>query len=115
DNDGVWHCLQPKVLEAALCQDPAVRGGNDDVDRRSRSALGQGSAAVMNQVSIPHASERPVTAVADATTPRPVAGGAAMVATSQLVVAIAGAAATIAVARLLGPSDMAPYALAQSL
>lgn len=69
----------------------------------------------MNQVSIPHASDRPVTAVADATTPRPVAGGAAMVATSQLVVAIAGAAATIAVARLLGPSDMAPYALAQSL
>ena len=38
-----------------------------------------------------------------------------MVAASQVVVAVAGSAATIAIARLLGPSEMAPYALAQSL
>jgi O-antigen/teichoic acid export membrane protein len=38
-----------------------------------------------------------------------------MVAASQVTIAITGAAATIAIARLLGPSDLASYALAQSL
>ena len=56
-----------------------------------------------------------MTAPPDATASRPVAGGAAMVAASQVVIATAGAAATIAIARLLGPADVASYALAQTL
>ena len=56
-----------------------------------------------------------MTAPPDATASRPVAGGAAMVAASQVVIATAGAAATIAIARLLGPADVASYALALTL
>lgn len=47
--------------------------------------------------------------------PRPITGGAVMTAASQLTVALTGALATVAVARLLGPSGTAAYTVALSL
>lgn len=46
---------------------------------------------------------------------RPLTGGAVMSATSRIVVAFTGAATTIVVARLLGPSGSGAYAIAQTL
>lgn len=46
---------------------------------------------------------------------RPLTGGAVMAATSRVVVAVTGAAATIFVARLLGPGGAGGYAIAQSI
>jgi enterobacterial common antigen flippase len=47
--------------------------------------------------------------------PRPLTGGAVMSATSRIVVAVTGAAATIVVARLLGPAGSGAFAVAQTL
>lgn len=47
--------------------------------------------------------------------PRPLTGGAVMSATSRVTVAATGAAATILVARLLGPDGTGAYAIAQTL
>lgn len=47
--------------------------------------------------------------------PRPITGGAVMTAVSQVTVALTGALATVAVARLLGPEGTAAYTVALSL
>jgi O-antigen/teichoic acid export membrane protein len=56
-----------------------------------------------------------MSADADPSPARPLTGGAVMSAASRITVAVTGAAATILVARLLGPEGAGGYAIAQTL
>jgi O-antigen/teichoic acid export membrane protein len=85
------------------------------VGKHAISGCGQadrlGSAQVSRQAG---RLARPA-AAAEGLPPRPLTGGAVLTAASQIVVAVAGAATTITIARLLGPGGTGGYAVAQSL